>query len=112
MRNVFFTALVILSACAPKVAPPEDLIPKDQMISLLTEVHLLESKIKNLNIYPLDSAKVVYDHYEKLLFADFNITTAQYETSFNYYTDNLNEFGKIYESVVDSLMRLEKLEDN
>lgn len=70
---------------------------------------MLESKVKNLSIRPTDSAKVVYDHYENLLFADFNITQDQYERSFNYYVENLNEFKDVYGAVVDTLMQREKL---
>ncbi len=106
------TALVIVSACSTESNEPEDLIPKEEMIKLLTEVHILEAKIKGLKIRPSDSAKVVYEHYEKLLFADFNITQEQYERSFNYYVDNTTEFKKIYDAVVDTLMRREKLEVN
>jgi len=103
------TVLVIVSACSTESEVPEDLIPQDQMVSVLVEVHMLESKIKNLSIRPLDSAKVVYDHYENLLFADFNITQDQYERSFNYYIENLDEFEDVYTTVVDTLMQREKI---
>ena len=106
------TVLVILSACSTKPEPPQDLLPQEKMVEILIEVHLLEAKIKNLSIRPIDSAKVVYAHYEKLLFADFNITQDQYERSFNYYTENLPEFKDIYTTVVDSLMQREKLLDD
>lgn len=110
MRKFFLTALVIVSACSPESNEPEDLISKEQMITLLTEVHILEAKIKGLKIRPSDSANVVYDHYEKLLFADFNISQDQYERSFNYYVDNTTEFKKIYDAVVDTLMQREKIQ--
>lgn len=112
VRNIFLTVLVIVSACSPKMDVPEDLIPEDQMVSILVEVHLLEAKIKKLDIRPRDSAKLVYDHYEKLIFADFNIDQDQYERSFNHYVDNTTQFKKIYDTVVDTLMQREKLEKN
>ncbi len=112
MKKLFLTVLVIVSACSTKSEAPDDLIPQDQMVSLLVEVHVLESKIKNLSIRSADSAKVVYDHYEKLLFADFNITQDQYERSFNYYVENLDEFKDVYTTVVDTLMQREKLLKN
>lgn len=110
MRKFFLTALVIVFACSPDKNEPQDLIPKEKMIVLLTEVHILEAKIKGLKIRPSDSANVVYDHYEKMLFADFNISQEQYQRSFNYYVDNTQEFKKIYDAVVDTLMRREKIE--
>ncbi len=106
LRNIFLTALVILCACSTNEAP-EDLIGTEKMVKVLTEVHLLETKINNLSIDPYDSTKAVYNHYEKLLFEDLGITQDQYERSFNYYVDNPNEFEKIYNAVVDTLMQRE-----
>lgn len=74
----------------------------------MMEIHLLEAKITNAPIDPYDSAKAVYVHYEKLLFQELDITQDQYERSFNYYVDHPNEFEKIYNAVVDSLMEGEK----
>ncbi len=110
MRKFFLTVLVIVAACSSSNQVPDDLIPPEQMIEVLTEVHLLESKIKNLTIRPVDSAKRVYDHFEGLIFEEFNITEEQYQRSFNYYIDHTDDFSKIYTAVVDSLMQREKLE--
>lgn len=109
MKKFFLTVLVIVSACTTKSDKPDDLIPQVQMAALVTEIHLLESKIKKLNIRSMDSAKLVYAHYEKMLFADFNISREQYDQSFSYYEDHTDEYGEIYEIVVDSLMQRQKL---
>ena len=109
MKTIFLTALVILSACGVEKEVPQDLISTEDMVKLLTEIHILESKVKNLPIPTTDSAKVVYAHYEKMLFTEFNITKEQYENSFTYYVDNSDEFSEIYEAVVDSLMQREKI---
>lgn len=108
MKYIFLTVLVILGACAAK-EQPEDLIEKEKMVKLLMEIHLLEAKMTQVPVEPSDSAVVVYNHFEKLLFEEFDITKDQYETSFNYYVDNTAEFEKIYNAVVDSLMQREKL---
>ncbi len=115
MKKFFLPVLVIVSACSScSGSDPisEDIIPHDQMTVLLAEIHLLEAKIQNLNIRSYDSAKVVYNHYEKLLFEDFNITQDQYKRSFTYYVDRTDEFKKVYDAVVDTLMQREKLEVN
>lgn len=109
MKKLFLAILVMGHSCNQNKAP-KDLIPQQQMIQLITEIHLLESKINYLNIRPLDSAKLVYQHYENILFVDFNITRDQYERSFDYYIDNIDEFQSIYDAVVDTLLQQEKLE--
>ncbi|MEP2064201.1 MAG: DUF4296 domain-containing protein [Ekhidna sp.] len=108
LRNIFLTALVILCACSTSDVP-EDLLSKEKMTKAMIEIHLLEARISKLTIDPRDSAQAVYDHYERLLFKDLEINQDQYERSFNYYVDNANEFQKIYNAVVDSLMAKEKL---
>ncbi|WP_436517207.1 DUF4296 domain-containing protein [Ekhidna sp. To15] len=107
MKNIFLTALVIVCSCSGS-NEPDDLIGREQMVKVMTEVHLLEAKINKVPVAPVDSTQAVYDHYEKLLFKDLGITQDQYERSFNYYVDNPNEFEKIYSAVVDSLMEKEK----
>lgn len=107
MKNIFLTVLVIVCACSGSTEP-DDLIGREQMVKVMTEVHLLEAKINKVPVDPVDSTQAVYDHYEKLLFKDLGITQDQYEQSFNYYVDNPNEFEKIYNAVVDTLMQKEK----
>ena len=72
------------------------------------EIHLLEAKIEAIKIYPVDSAQVIYNHYENLIFEDLEVTKEQYEANFNYYLENPDEFEKIYSIVVDSLLQKEK----
>ena len=108
MKNFFLTALVILSACGSS-DQPENLMTPQQMTKLLMEVHLLEAKISEIPIMPLDSSQRVFDHFEEKLFAEMEITVEQYETSFNYYLDHPREFEKIYKAVVDSLLQKEKI---
>ena len=107
MRYFFLIILVLLLSCGSK-DEPEKLIDPTKMAKVLTEIHLLEAKIDAVKIYPADSAQVVYDHYESLLFEDLGITKEQYDRSFEYYLENPNEFEKVYTIVVDSLLQKEK----
>ena len=107
MKYFFLTVLVIVMSCTPDERPP-NLIERDKMASLLVKIHVLEAKIKDASITPKDSIQLIYDHYEKLLFEDFDVTQEQYEISFDYYAGHPDEFEKIYRSVVDSLLQKEK----
>ena len=108
MKYFFLTVLIILAACTSSDRP-EDLIEREQMAKIIMKIHILEAKINHTPIDPYDSIQSVYNHFEKLLFQDFNITQEQYERSFNYYVDHPTEFEKIYVAVVDSLMQREKI---
>lgn len=67
------------------------------------EIHMLEAKVQKLYL-KADSARMVYKHYEKMLFDDLGITEEEYDRSLIYYVNNGKELGKVYEQVVDSLM--------
>ena len=108
LRNIFLTALVIVCSCS-NTNEPENLISREKMVKVMTEIHILESKMSKVQVEPLDSTQAVYDHYEGLLFEDLGITKDQYEISFNYYVDNPNEFEKIYQAVVDTLMERDNM---
>jgi len=107
LKYFFLTVLIIFVSCGSK-DEPDNLIDQSKMVKTLTEIHLLEAKIKAIKIYPYDSIQVIYDHYESLLFENLEISKEQYEESFNYYLENPNKFEKIYNIVVDSLLQKEK----
>ncbi|WP_462248250.1 DUF4296 domain-containing protein [Ekhidna sp.] len=108
LRNIFLTVLVIVCSCS-STNEPENLISREKMVKVMTEIHILEAKMSKVQVEPLDSTQSVYDHYEGLLFEDLGITKDQYEISFNYYVDNPNEFEKIYQAVVDTLMERDNM---
>ncbi len=105
------TILIIISACSTADNRPADLVPENKMALILTEIHILEAKIKQLGIQKNDSMQAVYDHYERLLFNDFGIDKSQYERSFNYYVNHPKEFNTVYETVVDTLALRQKLQN-
>jgi len=108
VKKYFLTVLVIVSACTANEAPPKDLIAKDKMILLLTEIHLLEAKINQSRVRPKDCTQYVYDHFEGLIFEDFEVTEDQYKRALSYYLNNPNEMEKIYGPVVDTLLQRER----
>ncbi len=108
MRRCLFLFIIILAAgCRSESEIPENIIPKDKMMEILTEFHLLESKIENLYI-PNDSARMVYNHFEPQVFEKYGVDSANYMESLSFYLDHPELLHDIYEGVVDSLMVREK----
>lgn len=89
---------------------PDGVLGQKKMTEVLVEVHLLESKISRLYLGP-DSAKVLYEHYETMLFEELGITETQYQKSLDFYTQEVEDFHKIYEVVVDTLLARQKASD-
>ena len=86
MKKSFFILIVILISCS-KSEYPDNVLSQDEMVSILIEVHLLEAKIQKLYLKE-DSSKVLYDHYEDMLFDDLEVDRERYNNSMIYYVDN------------------------
>ncbi len=97
----------MFSCTSKKKELPEGLLTHDDMVRVLIDVHILESKIKKLYLTG-DSSNKVYHHYEKMLFEDLNINKATYEKSVAFYVDEIGSYKDIYEEVVDSLLARQK----
>ena len=77
------------------------------MSLLLIDFHLLEEKIET-SIFTLDSQRTAFAHFEKLVFEKYEVDSAVYAKSLEYYMGDPKEMEKIYEVVVDSLTVREK----
>jgi hypothetical protein len=83
---------------------PAHFIPKEEMVKLLTEMHLLEATItlrnsQNQNHPPKDtlSVKDVFTHYGE--------TPADFKENFQYYASKPALVSEIYDEVISELTR-------
>ena len=110
MKKSFLIICLILAACSKKDTEiPAGVLSKDQMVRVLIDIHLLESKVKKLNL-KVDSSQAVYRHYEQLLLEDLEISREQYDRSLEFYVDEIELLKDIYEEVSDSLLARTKSE--
>ena len=103
MKYVFSIAAILLLAVScqevERMEKPKDLIPKEKMIDVLTELSLLNAA-RNYNKYILEEKGV---RLEEHLYKRFNIDSLQFVRSSNYYAENYKEYDEIYMKVKDSL---------
>lgn len=104
--------LVLAAAgCArpEQVLPPPNLLPKEELTSLLIEFHLLESRIESSRLSP-DSARALFQtmHREVLARHKLNEADSVFEHSYRYYAMNGKDLDGIYAVVMDSLSAREK----
>lgn len=73
---------------------PKDLIPKDTMLSLLTEMHIASSSrfMKNKN-------QKKDENYIFLLYEKYNIDSARFHNSNVYYTSKIDEYSLLLKEV-------------
>jgi hypothetical protein len=110
MRYRFLTiGVIILSACSLEMKPdyllekPNDLIPKEKMVSIIMEAQLKESMALSLNLQ-YDSARALFkSYYEPQIFEKYQVAETTFIKSYQYYLSDPSLIQEIYEAVVDSL---------
>ncbi|MDR2840224.1 MAG: DUF4296 domain-containing protein [Paludibacter sp.] len=77
---------------------------KKEMIEFLTEYHKLEGSLHAENYYYSDKKKPYFES----LFAKYQISQADFDSSLVWYTRRPKEFEKMYVKVIENLEMLEK----
>jgi hypothetical protein len=90
-------------ACQKPTETPKNILQPKKMVSILIDIHLLESQIPHLSRMP-DSSYTLYKAYEKKIFQKHQVDSLSYQQSYRYYLNNLQDFEKIYAQVIDSLV--------
>lgn len=113
--------LSVLVSCqdVEKTEKPEDLIPEDKMIDLLTELSLVNAA-RNFNKFKLEKTGI---EPEKYIYEKFDVDSLQFERSNAWYSEQYTQYERIYDSVknriqvmksrLDSIMdRERRIEDS
>nr|WP_262907565.1 DUF4296 domain-containing protein [Hymenobacter sp. BT770] len=101
--------LLAVPACQRPEEPPKpaDLLPKEKMIALLADLHVLEARVESSRLQP-DSARALYLSQEKELLAKRAATDSAFQRSYRYYFIHGKDLDDIYKAVIDTLGRREK----
>jgi len=106
VKNVFLSfsglLIVLLAGCARKQSVPEGVLPANKMVSILTDIHELESKVGNLKL-TYDSSTLLYKQQQDSIFKKHLVSDSVYTASFDYYLSQVELLDQIYSAVVDSL---------
>jgi hypothetical protein len=101
----------ILFGCqrADDTPPPQPLMPREQLVSVLADLHLLEAQVENARLSP-DSARALYLQQQKGIFWRREVTDSLFQQSYRYYASHGKDLDDIYGIVLDTLaMRQTKL---
>lgn len=108
MKNFLLLIPFILLFGCVKNQVPEDVIPPEQMTSILIDIYISEAKVKVLSINH-DSAGKLFQAFEQQVYEKHHIDSSTYTKSYEYYLNNLEAMEKIYAAVIDSLSLRERL---
>ena len=107
-KYLFPLLLTVAAACVERPQPPPGTLSQAQMVQILADVHVAESKATRFNFRSIDSTSVLYDHYERAIFRKHRVDTATYRRSFDFYLKHTEYMDEIYRAVVDTLAQREK----
>jgi Domain of unknown function (DUF4296) len=96
--------------CVSPPSIPDNVLPREQMASILAEIHVQQSYVSRLNFSTSDSSQVAYHTLEKSIFKQFKIDTGAYKRSFIFYSENPEYMADIYKKVVENIEK--KVADN
>lgn len=127
MPRILLIALLFFCSCGhsskPTVAEPDDLLPKEKMVPVLADVHLLEATLAIRSPMPQhrphlpmefahDSIPPVSLEPQKKdtlpyynIFKRYDITRKQYEASMAWYSANPEKLNELYDLVIVELTR-------
>lgn len=74
---------------------------------LLTEIHLAEAQVQSLKINNQDTARAVFNEFQKKIFLKNKIDSLDFDKSYEYYVRSL-QMDSIYQQVVDTLKIITK----
>jgi len=112
----FFLIFIILAlfACKNQQSPsgsdlqkPDSLIPRRQMVRILTDMHLTEAALTYLKTKG-ETSNSLSDDYYNALFSKYKISRENFESNFDYYKRDQENLIKIYEEVINNLEILKK----
>lgn len=103
MKKLFLIILIAFAGCQQEKSGSTGILSKEQMVSVLTDIHIAEAQVGMKNL-PLDSSKKVFTSFEQEILKKYKVDNAVFKKSYQYYLkENLKEMDVIYSAVVDSL---------
>ncbi|UMB59440.1 DUF4296 domain-containing protein [Lutibacter sp. A80] len=101
---IFFISFLIYSCTSNTILKkPDDLIPEDKMVDLLTDLFLADNA-KNTKNLQLERQV----NYYPLVFEKYNIDSTQFKESNFYYTSRVDEYDVLLLKVNERLSALNK----
>ncbi|KAB1160688.1 DUF4296 domain-containing protein [Tenacibaculum aiptasiae] len=115
-KFLYITVLLFLASCTSNTIykKPKDLIPKDSMISLLTDMYIASSAKNVKNKFLKKEKNYVFLVYEK-----YKIDSTRFDKSNDYYTSKIEEYtailGKVkfrIDSIHKSILKQRRIQDS
>ena len=69
------------------------------MASILTDIHVAESRVTRLQLRSLDSSLLIFNKLKADIWKKYKVDTLDYRNSYSYYMMHPKQMSQIYEKV-------------
>lgn len=99
------TGLLVLLAlsCRQGDSLPGDLVPMEQMSSILADLQIAEATVARMNLKSYDSAKVAFQYKQEQILGDYSVDSSLYNKSYEAYARYPDYMEVIYTDVLKIL---------
>jgi hypothetical protein len=103
-----FSVSLFLSSCKQEdqAKSPKDLISEDKMVSIMVDMHIVETA-SNLKVFPPDSAQQMYHDYFESIYLTHGVTKSGFDSSLYYYATQTDQMNVIYDRILENLSEME-----
>lgn len=107
--GVLMCLLLAVSCGSPAIHSdmPENLIPRDTFLMVLSEVQIIEGVIKQNILRNDDPTKLVEEHYNEL-FDRYHINQTRFTETYRWWYEHPEELDGLLQEVVESLSDMER----
>ncbi|MGM0497504.1 MAG: DUF4296 domain-containing protein [Bacteroidota bacterium] len=104
--SLFFLIVVIFLGAGCENDQEKYIIPKDEFVDILVDIHLMDGIMRQPNIRKSLFKKDTTDYYSAIL-KTHDYSREQFDSSMVYYSRNIREFDDIYQDVLSTLNQME-----
>lgn len=104
--SILIILLGLFLSCESKKEIPSNILNRDQMVDILTDIQIIEATLDYTKTTKIESDQISKKYYDSL-FSKYNITRQQFEESLYYYKNNVEELESIYSDVITKLNKIQ-----
>ncbi|TLU99987.1 DUF4296 domain-containing protein [Dyadobacter luticola] len=108
---LFLTLGLQVFGCKEDEKPPKNTLSEEQMATILTDIHLAESRVNRLQLRSLDSSLMIFNKLKDDVWKKYKVDTVAYRESYAYYMTRPELMTRIYEKVNKKIETREKKND-
>lgn len=102
LSSFLFTVLFLVACTSEDNDLPAGILPKDKMVSVLSDVHFAEGAVAHQELNR-DTSVFLYRELESQIFKKHGITREDFFKSYAWYAEHIDDYKDLYATLVDSL---------